>query len=72
LQFLLPVDDNKQELVFQISLSDVSEKIKTMTRLKIGEGVAAALPSRLKFKAQGAILSMITFGGILFCEDGFR
>jgi hypothetical protein len=31
---------SKKELVFQIALSDVGKKIKTMTRLKIGEGIA--------------------------------
>jgi phosphoserine phosphatase RsbU/P len=40
---LLLVDDNKEELVFQIALSDVGEKIKTMTRLKIGEGIAGSV-----------------------------
>jgi len=37
---LLLVDDNNEELIFQIALSDVGEEIKTMTRLKIGEGIA--------------------------------
>ncbi len=40
---LLLVDDNKEELVFQIALSEVGEKIKTMTRLKIGEGIAGSV-----------------------------
>ena len=40
---LLLVDDNNKELVFQIALSDVGEKIKTMTRLKIGEGIAGSV-----------------------------
>ena len=37
---LLLVDKETDELVFQIALSDVGEKIKSMTRLKMGEGIA--------------------------------
>jgi hypothetical protein len=33
---LLLVDEDTGELVFQIALSAVGEKIKTMTRLKMG------------------------------------
>ncbi len=40
---LLLVDDNKEELVFQIALSDVGEEIKTMVRLKMGEGIAGSV-----------------------------
>ena len=40
---LLLVDEDTDELVFQIALSDVSEKLKTMTRLKIGEGIAGTV-----------------------------
>ncbi|MBC8284756.1 MAG: SpoIIE family protein phosphatase [Nitrospinae bacterium] len=40
---LLLVSDNKEELIFQIALSDVGEKIKTMTRLKMGEGIAGSV-----------------------------
>ena len=40
---LLLVDENNEELVFQIALSDVGEKIKTMTRLKIGECIAGSV-----------------------------
>jgi sigma-B regulation protein RsbU (phosphoserine phosphatase) len=40
---LLLVDEDTNELVFQIALSEVGEKIKTMTRLKIGEGIAGTV-----------------------------
>jgi phosphoserine phosphatase RsbU/P len=40
---LLLVDEDTDELVFQIALSDVGEKLKTMTRLKIGEGIAGTV-----------------------------
>ena len=40
---LLLVDEETNELVFQIALSEVGEKIKTMTRLKIGEGIAGTV-----------------------------
>ena len=40
---LLLVDEDSNELVFQIALSDVGEKLKTMTRLKMGEGIAGTV-----------------------------
>jgi len=40
---LLLVDEDTGELVFQIALSAVGEKLKTMTRLKIGEGIAGTV-----------------------------
>jgi phosphoserine phosphatase RsbU/P len=40
---LLLVDEETDELVFQIALSEVGEKIKTLTRLKIGEGIAGVV-----------------------------
>lgn len=40
---LLLVDEDTDELVFQIALSEVGEIIKTMTRLKMGEGIAGAV-----------------------------
>ena len=40
---LLLVDEETDELVFQIALSDVGEKIKSMTRLKMGEGIAGTV-----------------------------
>jgi phosphoserine phosphatase RsbU/P len=40
---LLLVDEETDELVFQIALSEVGEKIKTLTRLKIGEGIAGTV-----------------------------
>jgi phosphoserine phosphatase RsbU/P len=40
---LLLVDDETNELVFQVALSEVGEKIKTMVRLKIGEGIAGTV-----------------------------
>ena len=40
---LLLVDEDIGELVFQIALSAVGEKIKTMTRLKMGEGIAGTV-----------------------------
>ena len=40
---LLLVDEETEELVFQIALSDVGEKIKSMTRLKMGEGIAGTV-----------------------------
>ena len=40
---LLLVDEEPDELVFQIALSDVGEKIKSMPRLKIGEAIAGTV-----------------------------
>ncbi len=40
---LLLIDEETDELVFQIALSNVGEKIKTMTRLKMGEGIAGTV-----------------------------
>jgi len=40
---LLLVDEDTDELVFQIALSEVGEKLKTMTRLKMGEGIAGTV-----------------------------
>ncbi len=40
---LLLVDEETDELVFQIALSNVGDKIKTMTRLKMGEGIAGTV-----------------------------
>jgi phosphoserine phosphatase RsbU/P len=40
---LLLIDDETDELVFQIALSKVGEKIKSMTRLKMGEGIAGTV-----------------------------
>jgi len=40
---LLLVDEETDELVFQIALSDVGEKIKSMTQLKMGEGIAGTV-----------------------------
>jgi sigma-B regulation protein RsbU (phosphoserine phosphatase) len=40
---LLLVDDNNEELAFQIILNDLGENIKTITQLKIGEGIAGSV-----------------------------
>lgn len=40
---LLLVDEETDELVFQVALSEVGEKIKTMTRLKMGQGIAGSV-----------------------------
>ncbi|MBC8287747.1 MAG: hypothetical protein H8E42_09790 [Nitrospinae bacterium] len=40
---LLLVDEESDELVFQVALSDVGEEIKTMIRLKMGEGIAGTV-----------------------------
>ncbi|MBT5869092.1 MAG: SpoIIE family protein phosphatase [Nitrospinaceae bacterium] len=40
---LLLIDDETDELVFQIALSKVGEEIKSMTRLKMGEGIAGTV-----------------------------
>jgi len=40
---LLLVDEDTGELVFQVALSAVGEHIKTMTRLKMGEGIAGTV-----------------------------
>ena len=40
---LLLVDEETDELVFQVALSEVGEKIKTMVRLKMGEGIAGTV-----------------------------
>jgi sigma-B regulation protein RsbU (phosphoserine phosphatase) len=37
---LLLLDEETNELVFQVALSDVSTEIKSMARLKVGQGVA--------------------------------
>ena len=40
---LLLVDEETDELVFQIALSDVGEKIKSLAQLKMGEGIAGTV-----------------------------
>lgn len=40
---LLLVDEETDELVFQIALSEVGEEIKTMIRLKMGDGIAGTV-----------------------------
>ena len=40
---LLLVDEETDELGFQIALSDVGEKIKSLARLKMGEGIAGTV-----------------------------
>lgn len=40
---LLLVDEDTNELVFQIAMSEVGEEIKSMTRLKMGQGIAGSV-----------------------------
>ena len=40
---LLLIDEETNDLVFQIALSEVGEEIKSMPRLKIGEGIAGTV-----------------------------